>query len=89
MIGITFNGQLAADYGLTQERVSIDSDEGCEAPAKPAEPVDPEKLSGSLQEELTAQRTVAIRAEPLDADDWDAYIYDLAFCIEGKLGIHL
>jgi hypothetical protein len=27
--------------------------------------------------------------EPLDADDWDAYIYDLAFCIEGKLGIHL
>jgi ParB family chromosome partitioning protein len=69
MIGITFNGQLAADYGLTQERVSIDSDEGCEAPAKPAEPVDPEKLSGSLQEELTAQRTVAIRAELMARPD--------------------
>jgi hypothetical protein len=26
--------------------------------------------------------------EPLDADDWDAYIYDLAFCLEAKLGIN-
>jgi ParB family transcriptional regulator, chromosome partitioning protein len=69
LIGITFNGQLAADSGLTQERVSIDSDEGCEAPAKPAEPGDPEKLSGSLQEELTAQRTVAIRAELMARPD--------------------
>jgi hypothetical protein len=26
--------------------------------------------------------------EPLNADDWDAYIYDLAFCLEAKLGIN-
>src|SRR5207249_3105872 len=63
------NGHLAADYGLTRQRVSIDSDEECEAPAKPAEPVDPEKVSGSLQEELTAQRTVAIRAELMARPD--------------------
>jgi hypothetical protein len=31
--------------------------------------VDPEKLSGSLQEELTAQRTVAIRAELMARPD--------------------
>jgi hypothetical protein len=31
--------------------------------------VDPEKLSGSLQEELTAQRTVAIRAELIARPD--------------------
>jgi hypothetical protein len=51
MIGITFNGQLAADHGLTQQRVSIDSNEGSDAPAKAADPMDPEKLSGSLQED--------------------------------------
>jgi hypothetical protein len=26
--------------------------------------------------------------EPLDADDWDAYIYDLAFSLEAKVGIN-
>jgi hypothetical protein len=26
--------------------------------------------------------------QPLNADDWDAYIYDLAFCLEAKLGIN-
>jgi hypothetical protein len=26
--------------------------------------------------------------EPVNAEDWDAYIYDLAFCLEGKLGIY-
>ena len=26
--------------------------------------------------------------EPPDADDWDAYIYDLAFRLEKKLGIY-
>jgi hypothetical protein len=26
--------------------------------------------------------------EPLDADDWDAYIYDLAFRLKRKLGIY-
>jgi len=25
--------------------------------------------------------------EPANAEDWDAYIYDLAFCLEAKLGI--
>ena len=32
MIGITFNGQLAADFGLTKQRVSKDSDESGDAP---------------------------------------------------------
>jgi hypothetical protein len=27
--------------------------------------------------------------EPFNAEDWDAYIYDLAFCQERKLGIYL
>ena len=27
-------------------------------------------------------------SEPLDADDWGAYIYDLAFRLEAKLGIN-
>jgi hypothetical protein len=27
--------------------------------------------------------------EPVNAEDWDAYIYDLAFCLERKLGISL
>ena len=62
MIGISFNGKLAVDYGLTKERVSIDSDGSDSVPIKPDEPVDPHKVSGSLQEELTAQRTGAIRA---------------------------
>jgi hypothetical protein len=26
--------------------------------------------------------------EPVNAEDWDAYIYDLAFCLERKLGIY-
>jgi hypothetical protein len=26
--------------------------------------------------------------EPLDADDWDAYIYDLTFSLEAKVGIN-
>jgi hypothetical protein len=26
--------------------------------------------------------------QPLNAEDWDAYIYDLAFCLERKLGIY-
>jgi hypothetical protein len=26
--------------------------------------------------------------QPLNVDDWDAYIYDLAFCLEAKLGIN-
>jgi hypothetical protein len=26
--------------------------------------------------------------EPINAEDWDAYIYDLAFCLERKLGIY-
>jgi len=69
MIGITFNGKLAADYGLTQQRVSMDSDEGGEALVKPDQPTDPQKVSGSLQEELTAQRTVAIRAELMARPD--------------------
>ena len=69
MIGITFNGKLAADYGLTKARVSIDCDDPDGAPVKPDEPVDPHKVSGSLQEELTAQRTVAIRAELMARPD--------------------
>ena len=69
MIGISFNGKLSADYGLTQERVSIDSDEAGGAPVKPDEPVNPHKVSGSLQEELSAQRTVAIRAELMARPD--------------------
>ena len=24
--------------------------------------------------------------QPVNAEDWDAYIYDLAFCLERKLG---
>ena len=27
--------------------------------------------------------------EPVNAEDWDAYIYDLAFCLERKLGVYL
>ena len=27
--------------------------------------------------------------EPVDAEDWDAYIYGLAFCLERKLGVYL
>ena len=27
--------------------------------------------------------------EPVNAQDWDAYIYDLAFCLERKLGVYL
>ena len=27
--------------------------------------------------------------EPLNAEDWDAYIYELAFCLERKLGVYL
>ncbi|MBV8227918.1 MAG: hypothetical protein JO232_22315, partial [Verrucomicrobia bacterium] len=67
MIGLTYNGQLAADYGLTKQRVSKDCDESGDAP--PTDPGDPEKLSGSLQQELTAQRTVAIRAELMARPD--------------------
>jgi ParB family chromosome partitioning protein len=67
MIGLTYNGQLAADYGLTKQRVSKDSDESGDAPS--TDPGDPEKLSGSLQQELTAQRTVAIRAELMARPD--------------------
>ena len=26
--------------------------------------------------------------EPVNAEDWDAYIYDLAFCLERKLVIY-
>ena len=26
--------------------------------------------------------------QPLNADDWDAYIYELAFCLEAKLGLN-
>jgi len=26
--------------------------------------------------------------EPVNAEDWDACIYDLAFCLERKLGIY-
>jgi hypothetical protein len=26
--------------------------------------------------------------QPVNAEDWDAYIYDLAFCLERKLGIY-
>ena len=61
MIGITWDGKLAVDYGLTKQGVSKDSDEAGEG--TPAEAADPEKVSGSLQQELTAHRTVAIRAE--------------------------
>ena len=27
--------------------------------------------------------------EPVNGEDWDAYIYDLAFCLERKLGVYL
>ena len=27
--------------------------------------------------------------EPVNAEDWDAFIYDLAFCLERKLGVYL
>jgi len=67
MLGITYNGQLAADYGLTKQGATKDSDEAGEG--TPAEAVDSEKLSGSLQQGLTAQRTAAIRAELMARPD--------------------
>src|SRR5262249_54462657 len=67
MLGIAYNGQPAVDYGLTKQRVLKDSDE--EGEGTPAELADPEKISGSLQPELTAQRTVAIRTELMARPD--------------------
>jgi ParB family chromosome partitioning protein len=89
MLGITYNGQLAADYGLTKQRISKDSDEAGEG--TPAEAADPEKVSGSLQQELTAQRTVAIRAELMARPDVAlvAIIHRLAghFCYASYQGV--
>jgi ParB family chromosome partitioning protein len=67
MLGIAYNGQLAADYGLTQQCASKDCDEAGER--TPAKAADPDKVSGSLQQELTAHRTVAIRVELMARPD--------------------
>ena len=60
LIAINQGGELSINPGLlerTSSKQGVTGEEGI------PEPADPDKLSGSLQEELTAQRTVAIRAE--------------------------
>jgi ParB family chromosome partitioning protein len=66
LIAIDAIGELSINAGLLERsalKQTVDQGEAT------TEPVDPDKVSGSLQEELTAQRTVAIRAELMARPD--------------------
>ncbi len=62
LLGIGHDGQLVVHRGLAQRQSK--SSEFATNDGEP-EAIDPNKVSSSLQEELTAQRTVALRAELL------------------------
>lgn len=71
MVGLAYKGELAVDYGLSNQRGSKNSETTDEdgSVGREEQTIDPDNISGSLQEELTAQRTVALRAALMSRPD--------------------
>ena len=71
VVGLAYKGELAVDYGLSNQRGSKNSETTDEdgSVGREEQTIDPDNISGSLQEELTAQRTVALRAALMSRPD--------------------